>query len=155
VGLVVIGPTWLDTRDAAGARRLDAVEDMVRLEIEALLQSQVPVIPLLVQGVSLPKVGELPSSLSQLAFRQARPIRVDPDYQGDLKMVVHDSAPYLPLPRPSTAAFRRAGNTVRRVAGLTLSTATLVLLVNAVLNFFGRGLDFPGLTALLHQLIGH
>src|SRR5262245_58569906 len=48
--LGVIGPRWLGATDAAGQRRLEVPTDFVRLEVEALLRRQIPVIPLLVEG---------------------------------------------------------------------------------------------------------
>jgi hypothetical protein len=46
--LVVIGSNWLDSRNVGGVRRLDDPDDLVRREIAAGLQRNVPVIPVLV-----------------------------------------------------------------------------------------------------------
>ena len=48
--LAVIGRRWLSIQNESGARRLDDPRDFVRIEIEAALQRDIPVIPLLVQG---------------------------------------------------------------------------------------------------------
>jgi hypothetical protein len=69
--LVIIGPAWLDIRDAADRRRLDAPEDWVRLEIATALSSPIVVIPVLVGGACLPKKNELPADLQELADRHA------------------------------------------------------------------------------------
>ena len=53
--LVVIGPGWLGETDAAGRRRVDDSQDYVRIEIESALDRDIPVIPLLVNGASLPR----------------------------------------------------------------------------------------------------
>ena len=68
--LTVIGPKWLIAADAAG-RRLDNVEDFVRIEIASALKRDVLVIPLLVQGAAMPKRQELPEVLADLAQRNA------------------------------------------------------------------------------------
>jgi hypothetical protein len=69
--LVVIGPRWLDARDADGRLRLHDPKDYVRLEVEAALALDVPIIPLLVEGATMPKPSELPESLAPLAVRNA------------------------------------------------------------------------------------
>ena len=52
VMLAIIGPGWLDAKDAeTGARRLDNPEDWVRLEIERALARGVPIIPVLVEAL--------------------------------------------------------------------------------------------------------
>jgi hypothetical protein len=52
--LVVIGQKWLTCVNAAGGRRLDVAQDVVRLEIETAFARRIPIIPLLVQGASMP-----------------------------------------------------------------------------------------------------
>ena len=48
--VAVIGPNWAGASDGAGQRRLDNPDDYVRIEIEAALQRNVRVIPVLVDG---------------------------------------------------------------------------------------------------------
>ena len=69
--LAVIGPEWLTITDAHGRRRLDNPDDFVRLEIEAALSRRVRVIPILVDGASMPRADELPDSMAILERRQA------------------------------------------------------------------------------------
>ena len=71
VVLVVIGKSWLDMRDARGARRLDDPSDWVRLEVESALNGDRKVIPVLVQGSSMPSESLLPASIAALARRNA------------------------------------------------------------------------------------
>jgi hypothetical protein len=75
VFLSVIGPRWLSTVDAKGVRRLDRLDDFVRLEIEAALRPEVRVIPVLVQNATMPTSEELPQSLAPLARRNAIELR--------------------------------------------------------------------------------
>jgi hypothetical protein len=84
VALVVIGPRWASLRDAAGRRRLDDPKDFVRLEVEAALNRGIPVVPVLVQGASLPTVDELPPSLAPLVTRHAAPLD-HADFHSDLE----------------------------------------------------------------------
>jgi hypothetical protein len=68
----VIGPRWSSAQDSNDRRRLDDPADFVRVELEAgLRQPDVRVIPALVQGATMPSAEELPSSLADLARRNA------------------------------------------------------------------------------------
>ena len=73
--LAVIGDDWLDVRDAEGRRRLENASDFVRIEIEAALKRQIPIIPVLVENAHMPAARDLPASLHELAYRQAREVR--------------------------------------------------------------------------------
>jgi hypothetical protein len=69
--LAVIGPRWSAARNEDGTRRLDDPNDFVRLEIEAALERDVRVIPVLVDGAPIPKASELPQTLQSLVRRNA------------------------------------------------------------------------------------
>jgi hypothetical protein len=86
--LAVIGDTWLTAGDGKGKRRLEDSRDFVRIEIESALERDIPVIPLLVNGASMPFEEELPAELKQLAFRNAIDIRHDPDFHNDMNRLI-------------------------------------------------------------------
>lgn len=70
--VAVIGREWLDAREANGTRRLDSPADYVRLEVgAALARPDVRVIPVLVEGATMPRADQLPEILRPLAHRQA------------------------------------------------------------------------------------
>jgi hypothetical protein len=69
--LAVIGKHWVLSADSENARRLDDPQDFVRIEIEAALNRDVPVIPVLVGGAAMPHPEDLPDSLKKLTRRQA------------------------------------------------------------------------------------
>ena len=71
--LVLIGPRWLGK--TGKVPRIDDPKDFVRIEIEAALQRNIPVIPVRIDRVRMPAETDLPPSLSPLAFRNA--IEVD------------------------------------------------------------------------------
>jgi hypothetical protein len=75
--IAVIGEQWLALCDERGRRQLDNPEDFVRLEIETALDRGVRVIPVLVNGASMPRSVDLPPSLQKLARRQAVELRPD------------------------------------------------------------------------------
>jgi hypothetical protein len=69
VMLVVIGPKWLVAED--GSRRIDSVDDYVRIELEQALGRGIRVIPVLVDGATMPQSVDLPDALKSLARRNA------------------------------------------------------------------------------------
>jgi TIR domain-containing protein len=70
--IAVIGSRWLSVVDAeTGENRLQNHDDYVRLEIEAALNRDVRVIPVLVAGGVMPTSRELPQSLAPLTRRNA------------------------------------------------------------------------------------
>jgi len=86
--LAVIGDRWLDASDANGNKRLEDPYDFVRIEIESALDKNIPVIPLLVRGASMPNEESLPSSLRKLVFMNGIPIRPDPDFHRDMDRLI-------------------------------------------------------------------
>jgi branched-chain amino acid transport system substrate-binding protein len=68
--LVVIGARWLGPQ-ADGRFRIRDDSDPVRIEIEAALKSGLPIIPVLVDGASMPQANDLPGSIVKLAYLNA------------------------------------------------------------------------------------
>ncbi len=69
--IALIGQDWLTIQDAAGARRLENLEDFVRLEIAEAIERGILVIPVLVESASVPSQDELPGPLKPLSVRNA------------------------------------------------------------------------------------
>jgi formylglycine-generating enzyme required for sulfatase activity len=69
--IAVIGSRWLTSSDRRGKRRLDIPEDLVRLEIATALKRGIRVVPVLVEGATMPEAGELPDDLKALVRRNA------------------------------------------------------------------------------------
>jgi Sulfatase-modifying factor enzyme 1/TIR domain len=69
--IAVIGSRWLTSSDRGGRRRLDIPEDIVRLEIATALKRGIRVVPVLVEGATMPEIGELPDDLKALVRRNA------------------------------------------------------------------------------------
>jgi uncharacterized protein with WD repeat len=79
--VALIGPQWVTAADPDGRRRLRDPNDFVRLEIQAALERDVRLIPILVEGAPMPRVRDLPRRLAGLARRNAMTMR-------------HESFPY-------------------------------------------------------------
>ena len=71
LALLVIGPKWLDAADASGHRRLDNGNDFHRLEIERAIKLDKRLIPLLVNGATLPTADSLPPSMRAITTKNA------------------------------------------------------------------------------------
>ena len=69
--IALIGRQWLTSTDAAGQRRLDDPEDLVRREIATALRRNIRVIPVLIQDTSMPRAANLPDDLQPLTRRNA------------------------------------------------------------------------------------
>ena len=69
--LALIGKSWMEAKDGAGTRRLDDAGDFVRLETKSALQRDIPVVPVLVHGATMPRVDQLPEDIKELAYRNA------------------------------------------------------------------------------------
>ena len=88
VMLAIIGPRWADASGRPGQRRLEDPDDFVRIELEAALARDIPVVPVLVGHAPMPVASELPGSLASMAFRQSIEVRPDPDFHNDATRLV-------------------------------------------------------------------
>jgi hypothetical protein len=148
--LAVIGPTWLTIADATGAHRLEDANDFVRLEIASALKRNIPVIPVLVHGASMPAADALPGDLKDLAYRNAVELTL-PRWNSDVALLipalqsyvhhttataaqtVHAAVP-VQLPAPESPAIDRVIRSKRSwIAGAAIAA---VVLIAAALYFF-------------------
>jgi len=68
--LVVAGPAWLG-QGKESATRMENEADPVRIEVETALKRDIPIIPVLVGGMRMPEIADLPASLKDFAYRHA------------------------------------------------------------------------------------
>lgn len=92
--LVVIGDKWSEVTDSKRKNRLQDPNDFVRIEIEAALNRNILIIPLLVRGASMPMEKKLPPSLRKLVYRNAISIRPDPDFHRDMDRLIEAISSY-------------------------------------------------------------
>ena len=85
--LAVIGKQWLTARNAEGQLRLSDPDDLVSREVALALQRGILVVPVLVEGASMPKAADLRSDLKPLAQRNAVTIS-DQDFQNDVAKLI-------------------------------------------------------------------
>src|SRR5712691_1569140 len=83
--IAMIGRHWLS--GGGEARPLDNPNDFVRLEIVAALDRGIRVIPVLVQGATMPKPQDLPDDISKLSRRHALEL-TDSRWQRDVDQLI-------------------------------------------------------------------
>jgi hypothetical protein len=134
--LVVIGPDWAHARDGQGRSRLLDSDDFVRIEVEAGLERDIAVIPVLVGGAVMPERQNLPESLHPLIYRNAIALRADPDFATDMQRLIRALESILTPPaadagKAGTAEPASARKVPRKQGALlaALAVLTLVLVV--------------------------
>lgn len=88
VVLAIIGPQWLGEDKAAGTRRIDEENDPVRVEIEFVTKRNIPIIPILFDGMKMENLEQLPDNIATLVYRNGFEIRADPFFKQDLELVI-------------------------------------------------------------------
>jgi hypothetical protein len=85
--IAIVGPNW----SGAGAResaRIDDANDFVRIEVETALHRNIPVIPVLIGGVTMPLPDELPDSLRAFSYRNAASIDSGRNFDTDIERLM-------------------------------------------------------------------
>jgi hypothetical protein len=127
--LAVIGPNWLG-KAADGTSRIKDEADPVRVEIESALRQKTRIIPVLVDGASMPGVADLPDGLRDLAYLNAAPVDVGRDFRAHMDRLIRSIDEVLGPVRatPAQAGKRRSG---ARVALITVLSAIALVLIGA------------------------
>jgi formylglycine-generating enzyme required for sulfatase activity len=120
--LAIIGPGWLDARDENGNRRLDSLDDFVRIEIEMALKRGIPVIPILLEGTRVPKAHRLPDGLKELALRNGIDIR-HASFRDDMERLIRGLKGLQSPQKPDLAATSRVDRD--RAEGGVMANATI------------------------------
>ncbi len=105
--IALIGKQWLTAKDTTGGRRLDNPKDFVRIEIAAALNRKIRVIPVLVDGVSMPRSSELPKNLSTLSQRNAVQVN-HPSFNADIRHLTSELKKALNAAEKSVRLEKRA-----------------------------------------------
>jgi hypothetical protein len=85
--LVIVGQRWLGTR-RGGTRRIDNEADFVRLEVEAAMNNDVPIVPVLVGSARMPQPAQLPESLQNFSFLNAAPVDTGRDFHQHIERLI-------------------------------------------------------------------
>jgi len=124
VMVVVIGPSWLTVKNEEGRRRLDDPEDWVRQEIAHALERGIPLIPLLVNGATLPKKSDLPDDLKPVIEHQVAMLTTA-GFRNEMAGLGRDIRILLGIRPPYWAYASAAVALVALVAGVAVIAANL------------------------------
>jgi hypothetical protein len=119
VMLVLIGPSWLNSHDEQGHRRLDNSDDWVRLEIAHASKRNLTVIPIRINGAELPVRAALPEDVRGLLDHQAASVTVS-GFRHEMSGLVRDIRS---IPRPRT--WRRFGVPAAGILSILLMVLVL------------------------------
>ncbi len=140
--IVLIGKKWVNLTDASGRRRLDDPDDFVRLEVAAAIKRGARIIPVLVEGATMPNASQLPPELKRLTRFQALEIS-DSRWDHDLGRLVE--------------ILKKIGKRPRALplmAGFVLTAIVLVLGLYQVENLSNHSIVLPfNLTSKIDSLI--
>jgi hypothetical protein len=109
--IVLIGPQWRGPAGPSGTARIVDEADVVRQEVAAALDGAAKVVPILVDGTSMPKLAELPPSLHRLGAINAFPLRLahfDDDMDTLMRRLTGSTARALAAPLSTAAIAKRA-----------------------------------------------
>lgn len=107
--VAVIGKRWLDSRHPDGTRRLDDPNDKLCHEIKTAIERRIPVIPVLVDGSTMPASSVLPEAIKPLAQWQAHAL-TDTHWDSDIgDLVSHLSKMSGIMPKPIHRKYWLAG----------------------------------------------
>jgi TIR domain len=128
--LAIIGPSWLG-KSADGTSRIKDDADPVRVEIETALRQKTRIIPVLVDGASMPSLADLPDALRDLAYLNAAPIDVGRDFRTHMERLIRSIDEMLGRARPARAQVgkRRSG---ARFALVTILSAIALVLIGVI-----------------------
>jgi hypothetical protein len=85
--IALIGPRWLGKRPD-GSTRIHDPDDPVRNELETALVANVPVFPILLEGASMPSVGDLPESLKDFPNVNAAIVDIGRDFDQHIARLI-------------------------------------------------------------------
>jgi TIR domain len=152
VVLVVIGRNWLDSKDKQGNLRLANPDDFVRIELEAGLERNIPVIPVLVSGAAMPEREALPISLRPLVYRNAIFLRPDPDFSVDIQRLIRALREI--LQRKNTAKRMLTASKFKVLKSKLLSWFTISIVIAVMLFLVLVGSYLGYLRFFLHNRSG-
>jgi formylglycine-generating enzyme required for sulfatase activity len=84
----------VNIQDTEGHRRLDNPEDFIRVEIQAALARNIPVIPLFVGGAGMPKAADLPDPIAKLTRPHAMKMS-DEQFRADATRLIEQITEYV------------------------------------------------------------
>lgn len=119
VVIAIVGPQWLESGKQAWT---DQKNDWVRVEIEAALRRNALIIPVLVDGASMPGAGDLPDSIRDFAYRTAVVVAGGQDFHSHVDRLIRS------IDRIGTKRIRFSQEYIKRIAAVV----ALILALSAL-----------------------
>jgi hypothetical protein len=85
--IAVVGRNWVGAQ-GDGKARIENAADPVRVELETALRRNLNIIPVLLDGVSMPDPGELPASIQDFAYRNALEVEAGRDFNVHVERLI-------------------------------------------------------------------
>ena len=85
--IAIVGLQWRGSNED-GTARISQPNDLVRVEIKTALKRNVPLIPVLVGGASMPIVTDLPDSIREFSFRNAATVDSGRNFNTDVERLI-------------------------------------------------------------------
>ena len=135
---VIIGRRWLTPVN--GQRRIDRADDPVRFEIETAIAKGITIVPVLVDGATMPTVEELPVSIAAIARITPMTLRSDPFFTTDSQQVIGATSYYAKV---SANTRKRPPNPGRNrlLLGLSILMAALIVATGYSIHLIGQALQ--------------
>ena len=115
--LAIVGARWA-APDEKGGFRINEENDWVRIEVEAALAKNIPVIPVLIDNASLPAPASLPEGLRNLVFRQAAPVDSGRDFNPHMARLIKAMDQLLSPVKAGAPSRGTKGSSPKRAAEL-------------------------------------
>ena len=131
--LVMIGKDYTTIKDDQGNLRLHDPNDFVQIEVATALESKKIVIPVLVNGASMPAADELPDNLKELVEYNAVVISHD-RWKSDVDVLVKKLQHHIGPTTKKKTASRNANQAVEAASSATKNTSQRKWLVPGLIG---------------------
>jgi hypothetical protein len=135
--VAIVGPRWLG-RTRSNRTRIDDPTDLVRVEVETALETNLPVIPVLVGNARMPDAARLPESLQPFAFRNALKVDSGQDFDNHINRLIRAINGILSTKNNEVERSSSNRSVTSRVHLLTYATIVLLVLLGGTAYVFTR-----------------
>jgi hypothetical protein len=98
--LAIVGPGWIGARRWGRKPRVHDRDDWVRTEIAAALETNIQIIPVLIDNSTMPRPNELPKDIEPFSYRNAVCLHSTLNFQSDMKRLIRSLPKRPPKTRP-------------------------------------------------------
>jgi|RifCSP13_3_1023840.scaffolds.fasta_scaffold05587_5 hypothetical protein len=143
--IAIVGEKWLGPK-ADGKLRIMSDADPVRVELETALRRGITVLPVLIDGTSMPDPAELPDTIRDFAYRNAVEVESGRDFNVHVERLIRaveqivggKAMPAAPTPSQISPLLSPAPPTTRRRPWPLILGLLGLLAVAALALWYGR-----------------